>query len=30
MGALGRAKANQNFVQIIRAYYDGVDVAEFR
>lgn len=30
MGALGRAKANQNFVQIIRAYYQGVDVAEFR
>lgn len=30
VGALGRAKANQNFVQIIRAYYQGVDVVEFR
>ena len=30
MGALARAKADQNFVQIIRAYYQGVDVVEFR
>jgi stage II sporulation protein D len=29
-GALGRAKANQNFVQIIRAYYQGADVVEFK
>jgi stage II sporulation protein D len=29
-GAVGRAKSNQNFVQIIRAYYQGVDVVEFR
>jgi stage II sporulation protein D len=30
MGAIARAKANQTFVQIIRAYYQGVDVVEFR
>jgi stage II sporulation protein D len=30
VGALARSKANQNFVQIIRAYYQGVDVVEFR
>lgn len=30
MGSIARARANQTFVQIIRAYYKGVDVAEFR
>lgn len=30
MGALARAKADQNFVQIIRAYFPGVEVAELR
>jgi len=29
-GAMGRARSNQNFVEIIRAYYQGVDVVEFR
>jgi stage II sporulation protein D len=30
VGAIGRAKANQNFRQIIEAYYTGVQVVEFK
>jgi stage II sporulation protein D len=30
VGAIGRARANQNFVQIIQAYYQGVQIVEFK
>ncbi len=30
MGAMGRARAGQNYLQILQAYYSGTDIVEYR